>query len=271
MTDLRDLWRVPEGQRPDLWNLDPDHNPKAPRDKEELSDETDELIGRLSVLQSRLWAESRQSLLLVLQALDAGGKDGTIRKVFTGVNPQGVEVTSFKQPSTEELAHDFLWRIHHHIPPAGEIGVFNRSHYEDVLVARVEGLVPPEVWKGRYDAIRDFERHLGAARTRIVKVYLHISKEEQGERFRSRLHEPDKRWKFARGDLVVREKWDEYWEAYADAIHATSTSAAPWYLVPANDKRYRDWVVLQILVATLEEMDPQYPDPEDDLDKIKIT
>lgn len=270
MEDHRALWRVDEGHRPDLAVIDPDHRAAAPEGRRELREASDDLVERLADLQARLWAEGRQALLLVLQALDAGGKDGTVRKVFTGVNPQGVRVTSFKEPSTEELSHDFLWRIHRHTPAHGEIGVFNRSHYEDVLVARVRELVPPEVWRGRYGAIRDFESHLTAAGTRIVKVFLHISKEEQAARFQARLDEPNKRWKFSRGDLVVRDRWDEYREAYGDAIGETSTIDAPWYVVPANDKKYRNWAVLQILVATLEEMDPRYPEPEAGLDDIVI-
>lgn len=270
MDDHRPLWRVPAGQRPDLGTADTDRTPIAPRGRKELERESEALVERLAELQGRLWAEGRRSLLLVLQALDAGGKDGTIRKVFTGVNSQGVHVTSFKAPTAEELAHDFLWRIHHHTPGAGEIVVFNRSHYEDVLVARVDELVPEPVWRARYGAIRAFEQTLVDAGTTIVKVFLHISADEQAERFRARLEEPDKRWKFSRGDLVVREKWDAYQEAYADALGETSTDAAPWYVVPADDKKARNWIVLQILVATLEQMDPRYPEPDDGLDDIVI-
>lgn len=235
-----------------------------------MEEESEALVEKLAELQVRLWAERKRSLLLVLQALDAGGKDGTIRKVFTGVNPQGVSVTSFKAPSTEELEHDFLWRIHHHTPHVGEIAVFNRSHYEDVLVARVDALVPESVWRPRYAAIRGFEQTLADARTSIVKVFLHISRDEQAKRFRARLEDPAKLWKFSTGDLVVRERWDDYQVAYADALGETSTESAPWYVVPANDKKYRNWAILQILVATLEALDLRYPDPEPGLESIEI-
>jgi PPK2 family polyphosphate:nucleotide phosphotransferase len=228
-------------------------------------------VEQLAELQNRLWAERRRSLLVVLQALDAGGKDGTIRKVFTGVNPQGVRVTSFKAPTTEELEHDFLWRVHRAAPGAGEIGVFNRSHYEDVLVARVDGLVPEAVWRPRYRAIRDFEAHLHESGTTVVKLFLHISKEEQAERFRARLDDPTKRWKFSVGDLAVRENWDRYQEAYTEALGETSTDACPWFVVPADRKWYRDWVVLQILLETLRGLDPQVPPEEPGLDRIVIT
>ena len=270
MADERHRWVVGPGSRPDLDGIDPDGTPGAPGSKAELETTTEELVFTLADLQNRLWAESRRSVLLVLQALDAGGKDGTIRKVFTGVNPQGVRVTSFKAPTPDELAHDFLWRIHARTPAAGEIGVFNRSHYEDVLVVRVEDLVAEPVWRARYAAIRHFEDQLAASGTTIVKVYLPTSAEEQARRFRSRLTEPAKRWKFSSGDLEVRAKWDQYREAYLDAIEETSTKAAPWYVVPADQKKYRNWAVLQILVATLQDMDPQFPEPSEDLDGIVI-
>jgi PPK2 family polyphosphate:nucleotide phosphotransferase len=270
MADERHRWVVGPGSRPDLDGIDPDGTPGAPGSKAELETTTEELVFTLADLQNRLWAESRRSVLLVLQALDAGGKDGTIRKVFTGVNPQGVRVTSFKAPTPDELAHDFLWRIHARTPAAGEIGVFNRSHYEDVLVVRVEDLVAEPVWRARYAAIRHFEDQLAASGTTIVKVSLHIPAEEQARRFRSRLTEPAKRWKFSSGDLEVRAKWDQYREAYLDAIEETSTKAAPWYVVPADQKKYRNWAVLQILVATLQDMDPQFPEPSEDLDGIVI-
>lgn len=270
VADERHRWLVDPGSWPDLDGTDPTATPGSPGSGDDLEDATSELVAALAGLQNRLWAEARRSLLLVLQSLDAGGKDGTIRKVFTGVNPQGVTVTSFKQPSAEELAHDFLWRVHARTPKAGEIGVFNRSHYEDVLVARVDDLVSEPVWRARYGAIRHFEENLAASGTAIVKVYLHISAEEQARRFRSRLTEPDKRWKFSSGDLAVRAKWDDYREAYLDAIGETSTQNAPWYVIPADVKKYRNWAVLQILVATLREMDPQFPAPSEDLEGIVV-
>ena len=269
--DPLDAWRVPPGEAPRLERIDPRAPHGAPGDKERTQEASRELVDRLADLQSRLWAEHRRSLLVVLQALDAGGKDGTIRKVFTGVNPQGVRVWSFKAPSHLELDHDFLWRIHHRAPGAGEITVFNRSHYEDVLVVRVDELVPEEVWRPRYRAIRDFERRLTDAGTTVVKLFLHISPEEQAERFRARLERPEKRWKFSRGDLEVRKNWDAYQEAYTEAITETSTENAPWYVVPADRKWYRDWVVLQILVRTLEALDPTYPPEEPGLDEIVVT
>lgn len=270
MDDLRQLWRVAAREKPDLAGIDPGDRPGAPQKRSHLEDRSEALVEKLSELQARLWAERKRSLLLVLQALDAGGKDGTVRKVFTGVNPQGVSVTSFKAPTTEELEHDFLWRIHHHTPRAGEIAVFNRSQYEDVLVARVENLVPEPVWRSRYEAIRGFEQSLSDAGTSVVKVFLHISRDEQAKRFRARLEDPTKRWKFSTGDLAVRERWDDYQVAYTDALGETSTETAPWYVVPADDKKYRNWAVLEILVATLEELDLRFPDPEPGLDSVEI-
>jgi len=263
-------WQVREGSRPDLDHLDPGDTAGAPGDKWQTRKDSAGLVTGLADLQNRLWAEHRQSLLLVLQAMDAGGKDGTIRKVFTGVNPQGVRVASFKAPTTEELSHDFLWRIHKAAPGAGEIGVFNRSHYEDVLIARVDGLVPESVWRRRYQAIRDFEALLTDSGTTVVKVFLHISKDEQAERFRKRLDKPHKRWKFSSADLEVREKWDAYQDAYADALAATSTEKCPWYVVPADHKWFRDWAVLQILDQALADMDPRYPPEQAGLDSIVV-
>jgi PPK2 family polyphosphate:nucleotide phosphotransferase len=262
MSQLHRQWQVPASVRPNLDRIDTRSTDGAPGDKEATADATLAEIEELSELQNRLWAEHRHSLLLVLQAMDAGGKDGTIRRVFTGVNPQGVRVASFKAPTPEELGHDFLWRIHRHTPGAGEIGVFNRSHYEDVLIARVDQLVTEPVWRGRYRAIRHFEENLVAEGTSVVKVFLHISKDEQAERFRARLSEPEKRWKFSAADLAVRAKWDAYQEAYADALGETSTDESPWYVVPADRKWYRDWAVLQILLGALRDIDPQYPPEE---------
>ncbi|MGD2060256.1 MAG: polyphosphate kinase 2 family protein [Acidimicrobiia bacterium] len=230
-----------------------------------------ELNRRLTGLQERLWAESRQSLLVVLQAIDTGGKDGTIRHVFRGVNPQGVHVHGFGVPSEWETRHDFLWRIHKRTPENGAITIFNRSHYEDVLVVRVKGLVPEEQWSKRYRHIREFERMLSDEGTTIVKLFLHISKDEQRQRLQARLDEPDKHWKFSRGDLVDRELWDVYREAFEAAISETSTSHAPWYVVPANRKWYRNLVVSTILIETLETMSPTYPEAETGLDEIVIT
>lgn len=270
MADHRARWQIQAGGRPALADIDTRSKAGAPGDKGETKAESARLVEDLADLQRRLWAEHRRSVLVVLQALDAGGKDGTIRRVFSGVNPQGVAVASFKEPSEVERNHDFLWRIHRQVPSAGHITVFNRSQYEDVLVARVNELVPNEVWKARYGAIRGFEEHLVASGTVIVKVMLHISKDEQRERFQARLDDPTKRWKFSPADLEVRDRWDDYQIAYADAIEATSTDDAPWFVVPADRKWYRDWAVLRILLETLQDMDPQYPEELPGLDDIVI-
>jgi PPK2 family polyphosphate:nucleotide phosphotransferase len=253
-----------------LDSIDPHSSPGAPGDKQATESASGELRDRLVELQERLWAANRQALLVVLQAMDAGGKDGAIRKVFSGVNPQGCRVTSFKQPSEEELAHDFLWRIHKALPRRGEIGVFNRSHYEDVVAVRVRKLVPKEEWKQRYGIINQFESSLVASGTRVVKAFLHISKEEQAARLRKRLENPSKRWKFRKEDLDDRALWNDYQVAYSDAIGATATEHAPWFVIPADRKWYRDWALLTVLVATLEEMDPRYPKPAEDLSNIVI-
>ena len=258
-------WRIAPGTPLDLDDRDPADLTAAPGDKQATKAASKELRDRLAELQGRLYAESNQALLVVLQAIDAGGKDGTIKHVFKGVNPQGCKVTSFKQPNTTELAHDFLWRIHQNTPHKGAIGIFNRSHYEDVLVVRVHDLVPERVWRGRYELIRNFEHELSVEGTRIVKFYLHISKEEQAERFRRRLERPDKRWKFSRGDLDERKRWDDYRAAFNEAISETTTDVAPWYVIPGDHKWFRNWCVLTTLVETLEDMDPQYPEPEGDL------
>ncbi len=239
-------------------------------DRKEAGRELRELRRELADLQHRLYAEGRRKLLVVLQAMDAGGKDGTIRKVFAGVNPQGVRVTSFKVPTAEELAHDFLWRVHRAVPATGMIGVFNRSHYEDVLVVRVDRLVPEEVWRARYDQINDFERLLAAGGTTLLKFFLHISPDEQRERFQSRLDEPEKRWKFSRGDLDKRRQWPEYMAAYEDALGRCSTEAAPWWVIPADQKWYRNLAVARVLVATLRRMSPEFPEPEEDLSGIRL-
>jgi PPK2 family polyphosphate:nucleotide phosphotransferase len=237
----------------------------APGGKDQTGEAASHLRHQLAELQERLWAERGRSLLVVLQALDGGGKDGTIRHVFRGVNPQGCRVTSFRAPTEEEQAHDFLWRVHRAVLAHGEIGIFNRSHYEDVLVARVKALVPERVWRQRYRTICDFERGLSEAGTRIVKLFLHISRDEQAERFRSRLERPDKRWKFRVGDLEDRRLWDDYQAAFRDAIAATTAAHAPWYVIPADRKWYRNWAVLTVLVETLRSMDPRFPAPQEDL------
>lgn len=256
------------GSRVKLKHYDPDY--RAEYDKKSAKAEEKLLEEKMFSLQERLYAEGKQSLLVVLQAMDAGGKDSTIKKVFDEVNPQGVKVTSFKAPTAKELAHDFLWRVHAHTPAKGYIGIFNRSHYEDVLVVRVNQLVEEAVWQKRYDQINQFEALLAENGTRIVKFYLHISKDEQKQRFQERLDNPDKHWKFAKGDLKVREQWDDYMQAYEDVLTRCNTPHAPWYIIPANRKWYRDLVITQILVDTLEDMNPQYPAPEPGLGEVVI-
>jgi len=254
-------WRVNPGGRVDLGATDPRSTPGAASRK--WADEgAGALVEQLSHLQERLWAEHRQSLLVVLQAIDAGGKDGTIKHLFRAFNPAGSRVVSFRAPSEEELEHDFLWRAHRNTPSQGEVVVFNRSHYEDVLVVRVHDLVPENVWRRRYGLINGFEENLAAAGTRIVKLFLHISKEEQAERFRDRLEDPTKRWKFRAGDVDERARWDQYQAAFEEAIANTSTEGAPWFVIPADRKWYRNWAVSRILIEALEEMAPQYPKGE---------
>ena len=250
-----------------------DYNPS---DNGDCKNETDaeELIEkdlkRLRDLQEVLYADRGHALLVVLQGIDAGGKDGTINHVFRGLNPQGVVVTSFKQPTGEELAHDFLWRIHKRVPEKGYIGVFNRSHYEDVLVVRVHNLVDKKVWKTRYDQINQFEEMLAENGTTILKFFLYISKDEQKKRFEARRDDPQKRWKFALGDLQERQLWDDYQEAFDDMLSKCNTDYAPWTIVPANHKWYRNLVVTRTIVETLEKLDLKYPSPVENIEKVVI-
>jgi PPK2 family polyphosphate:nucleotide phosphotransferase len=220
-----------------------------------------ELIEQLSLLHNRLYAEATRSLLLILQGLDASGKDGTIRSVLTGVNPQGCRIVSFKEPSANELAHDYLWRVHLACPERGEIAIFNRSHYEDVVAARVRGLVPKPVWKRRPRQIREFERLLVDEGTTVVKVFLHVSRDEQGKRLHERLVDPEKAWKFRQSDLDDRARWDDYMRAYEEVLSETSTRWAPWYVVPADHNWVRNVAVARILVETLKRIDPRLPPP----------
>ncbi|RMG73317.1 MAG: polyphosphate kinase 2 family protein [Chloroflexi bacterium] len=256
------------GTKIDLSTFDPDFNDDY--HKSGAREALKSLQKRMRELQAMLYAQGTQSLLIVLQAMDAGGKDGTIRRVFEGVNPQGVRVTSFKKPTEEELAHDFLWRVHQHTPRKGFIGIFNRSHYEDVLVVRVNELVPQSVWEKRYDHINHFEKLLADSGTRILKFFLHISKEEQKERLQERLDIPEKRWKFSLGDLPVRQKWDAYMHAYEDVLTRCNTEYAPWYIVPANKKWFRNLIIARAIVETLEDMNLAYPEPEADLEGVVI-
>jgi PPK2 family polyphosphate:nucleotide phosphotransferase len=238
--------------------------------KAETKAELKRNVARLRELQDVLWAQGKHSLLIVLQAMDAGGKDGTIKHVMRGVNPQGCQVTSFKVPTKEELDHDFLWRVHKVVPRRGYIGIFNRSHYEDVLVVRVHNLVPEEAWRQRYEQINHFEKLLADTGTTILKFFLFTSREEQKERFEARLRDPRKNWKFSMGDVKEREYWDDYMRAYEEALSRCSAPWAPWYIVPANRKWYRNLAVSQIVVETLERLDMRYPPPLPDADSIVI-
>ncbi len=223
---------------------------------------------RLGVLQYQLYAEARRAVLVVLQGIDAAGKDGTIRHVMTGLNPQGVTVTAFKEPEGAEKRHDYLWRVHHAVPEWGKIGIFNRSHYEDVLVVRVHGLVPKSQWSERYEQINHFEHMLSDCGVHIVKCMLYVDKKEQARRLRLRLEDPTKNWKFSAADVKEREYWDQYIEAYEDVLRKCSTKWAPWYVVPANHKWFRNYAVSQIVLETLEALHLQYPKPTADLSAI---
>jgi PPK2 family polyphosphate:nucleotide phosphotransferase len=262
-------FRVPPGGPVDLttWPTDDDGG----WDRRDARQRTEALNRELEDLQELLYAEGRHKVLVVIQATDTGGKDGTIRHVFDGVNPQGVKVATFKKPTESELAHDFLWRVHAHTPSAGEITIFNRSHYEDVLVVRVHELVPRSRWERRYRHINAFEQMLVDEGTTIVKLFLHISKEEQRERLQSRLDEPHKRWKFSLGDLAEREHWDEYQAAFVAALEHTSTARAPWYVIPADRKWFRNLVVSEIMVQALQNLEMSWPQPEDDIDGVVVT
>jgi PPK2 family polyphosphate:nucleotide phosphotransferase len=221
-------------------------------------------------LQERLYAEDKRKLLLVFQAIDGGGKDGVIRNILSGVNPQGVRVTSFKVPTRPELARDFLWRIHLAVPERGMIGVFNRSHYEDVLVVRVHNLVPEAVWRPRYEHINQFEKLLVDSGTTILKFYLHISKEEQLSRFQARLKDPRKNWKFDLEDIEKRKEWDDYMVAFEEMLNRCTTTWAPWYVIPGDQKWYRNLAVMRVAVDTLQKMDPQFPTIEEDLSGVVL-
>jgi PPK2 family polyphosphate:nucleotide phosphotransferase len=265
---LTKRFRVKPGGKIDLSELDPGSTPGFSH--KDADARLQELNDRLEVLQEALWAEHRHQVLVVLQGMDTSGKDGTIRHVFEGVNPLGVRVAAFKAPTQEELEHDFLWRVHAKVPARGEMVIFNRSHYEDVLVARVQKLVPPEVWRQRYDQINDFERLLAGTGTTVLKFFLYISKDEQKERLQARLDDPQKQWKFRKGDLVDRALWDEYIQAYEEALSRTSQKHAPWYIVPADKKWYRNLVVATVLVKALEDLKIQIPEAEEDLKGIVI-
>ena len=265
-----DRYRVKPNEKIKLEKLDPADRSAYEGDKEKAQEDLAKLNDKLEEYQELLYAEHKHRVLIVLQAMDTGGKDGVIRRVFDGVNPQGVLVASFKVPTAEELDHDYLWRVHKMTPGRGEIVIFNRSHYEDVLVVRVHGLVSEKTWKKRYDHINEFERLLANEGTTILKFFLHIDKDEQKQRLQARLDEPDKHWKFSLGDLEERKLWNQYMAAYEDVLNKTSTPWAPWYVIPANRKWYRDLVISTILVNTLKKLDMHYPEPKDDLTNVVI-
>jgi PPK2 family polyphosphate:nucleotide phosphotransferase len=256
---------VAPGDKFRLADIDPTATPALSGSKEEerarAERELAENAARIAQLQELLWAENQRALLVILQGMDTSGKDGVIRHVFSGVNPQGCVVTSFKKPSESEADRDYLWRIHAAVPARGTIGIFNRAHYEDVLIVRVHGFVPREVWGARYEQINAFEKHLSENHVTILKFMLHISKEEQLERLRARLEDPSKLWKFNPADVSEREHWGEYMKAYEDAVSKCSTRWAPWHVVPADKKWYARWVVAKVVRAALEKMDPKPPAP----------
>ncbi len=267
-SDIAQRYRVEDGKNFRLKDINPGDT--GGLDKDGAKDLLKDGVKSLSQWQEKLYADDRWSLLLIFQAMDAAGKDGAIEHVMSGVNPQGCMVTSFKQPSAQELDHDFLWRTTKALPERGRIGIFNRSYYEEVLVVRVhpkildgqklpKGLVTDRIWQERYESIRDFERHMARNGTAILKFFLHVSKEEQLQRFLDRIEEPGKRWKFSMGDVAERKLWDRYQESYEDAVRATAAPHAPWYVVPADKKWFTRLVVARAIVDTLERLNPQFP------------
>jgi PPK2 family polyphosphate:nucleotide phosphotransferase len=250
------------------WN--PNDTGKFQGNKQQARAETKKLNETLQSLQEVLYAEHKHKILVLLQGMDTSGKDGAIKHVFEGANPQGVRVANFKEPTQEEKDRDYLWRVHKQVPAQGEIVIFNRSHYEEVLIARVHELVPRQVWEMRFDQINAFESLLSETGTTLLKFYLHIDQEEQKKRLQARLDDPNKRWKFHRGDLKDRKLWPEYVKAYEDVLNKTSTEAAPWIIVPANHKWYRDWVISKFLVDRLEQLGMKFPEPDKPLEGIVI-
>ena len=267
-SSLRELLRVKPGTSVRLRDVDPSET--HGHSKDAAAEHLQKGLDRLTSLQDRLWAEAKHPVLIVLQGIDAAGKDGTVRHVMTAFNPMGCTVTSWKAPTPVELAHDYLWRIHQRTPGKGEIAIFNRSHYEDVLVVRVHDLVPQRVWSRRYDHINAFERVLIDEGTTILKFFLWIDRDEQKERFQARLDDPDKRWKFRVRDLEERKLWDTYVAAYDAMLERCSTDDAPWYLIPSNRKWFRNLAVADIVADTLDDLDPQYPPSPDDLTGVVV-
>ncbi len=267
--DYSKKFRVKPGEKVNLKKVDPGETPGF-NNKEEAVEMTARNVAKMAELQHLFYADNHFSLLIVLQAMDGGGKDGTIRHVMSGLNPQGVEVSSFKVPSAEEMDHDFLWRIHKSVPARGDIGIFNRSHYEDVLIVRVHKLVAKDVWQARYAQINSFEQYLADNNIITLKFFLHISNEEQKRRFQQRIDDPQRNWKISSADFSERKLWDDYQDAYADALMKCSTTTAPWHIIPANNKWFRNVVISQIILDKLESLDLHYPKPQEDLSNIVL-
>jgi PPK2 family polyphosphate:nucleotide phosphotransferase len=260
MTNLKQ-YRIKPGKPVSLDDYDPDDT-GGYDDKRELKKKTEKLVQRLSDLQELLYAEHKHKVLVILQGMDTSGKDGTVRHVMDGFNAQGVRVASFKKPTEPELERDYLWRVHAQVPAKGEVVVFNRSHYEDVLVVRVHDLVPEAEWRQRYAQINEFERMLTETGTLILKFFLHISRDEQKKRLEERISDPTKRWKFQHGDIEERKLWNDYEKAYEDALQQTSTKWAPWYVVPANAKWYRNHLVATVIAEAMDGLDMKFPEPD---------
>jgi PPK2 family polyphosphate:nucleotide phosphotransferase len=269
-SDIKTIRPIVSNGKTKLADIDTSSTCSFVGDKSTTAAILDEMSARLTTLQTVLYAEQKHKILIVLQAMDTGGKDGVIRKVFSGINPQGVRIASFKAPTPPELAHDYLWRVHNQVPAKGELVVFNRSHYEDVLITRVHGWIDDATAKRRFRQINNFEAMLVEEGTTILKFFLHISKDEQKQRLQDRLDDPAKTWKFNIGDLAERKKWDDYQRVYEDAINETSSPHAPWHIVPADRKWIRDLYVSSVLVKTLEDLEMVYPKPAEGLDKVKI-
>src|SRR5215831_11639311 len=269
MSNYRKEFIVKPGSEIRLKHFDAGYHGKHESHKAALT-EIQENLQKMDQLQYLMYAENKHSLLIVLQGLDAGGKDGVVRHVLTGMNPEGCVSVNFKQPTKQDLAHDFLWRVHPHVPAKGSVAIFNRSHYEDVLVVRVHDLAPEKVWSKRYDQINDFERLIATENnTTILKFFLHISKEEQLERFKKRLDDPDRQWKISDSDYKEREYWGDYIKAFEDVLTKTSTKYAPWFIIPSNHKWFRDLAISQIIVGQMEDMGMQLPKPTVNIAEIR--
>lgn len=262
-------YAVKPGSKVKLKSIKPDDRGQFD-EKSEGRVETEKNVKRLGELQEVLYAQSEHAVLVVLQGMDTAGKDGAIEHVFEAVNPQGCQVTSFKVPSSLEKSHDYLWRIHNAVPERGMIGIFNRSHYESVLVERVKDLVPKSVWSKRYEQINEFEQMLGDEGITVLKFFLHISREEQAKRLQARIDDPTKRWKFNPADLAERARWDHYTEAYEDALEKCSTDYAPWIIVPADRKWFRNWVISETIVRAMEGLKLEYPPAVEGIEKLKV-